>query len=231
MGDRVDAAAEFRGDAAFPARPDGRAETVRTNEGNVRAGYPAIRSGGDAVADEVVDAVGIAFLLLCDLQSQGAFDVPIDLNHIRDGNCHGVALLCVRTILAGHGAGALLIGNKAVHELPVRAAAGSILAEVQSVKNSLDTDRIKTVSILRHLIDGADQLIQQLKTVAHFFDVGHIFRRGTGGDLPTVEAEQHGGVVVIHAAGEQRAEKSEGQDQRRKDCRDDPAKPFPGLLI
>ena len=90
----------------------------------------------------------------------------------------------------------------------MRAAAGSILAEVQSVKNSLDTDRIKTVSTLRHLIDGADQLIQQLKAVAHFFDVGHIFRRGTGGDLPTVEAEQHGGVVVIHAAGEQRAEKS-----------------------
>ena len=213
MGDWVDAVAEFRGDAAFPSRPDGRTEAVRADEGNVRAGYPAIRSGGDAVADEVVDAVGIAFLLLCDFQPQGAFDVPIDLCHIRDGNRHGVALLDVRTVLTGHGAGALLIGDKAVHELPVCAAAGGILAEVQSVKNSLNADRVKIVSILRHLVDGADQLIQQLKAVAHFFDVGHIFRRGTGGDLPTVEAEQHGGVVVIHAAGEQRAEKSEGQDQ------------------
>ena len=213
MGDRVDAAAEFRGDAAFPARPDGGAEAVRTNEGNVRAGYPAIRSGGDAVADEVVDAVGIACLLLCDLQSQGAFDVPIDLCHIRDGNRHGVALLRIRTILASHGAGTLLIGDKAIHELPVCTAAGRILAEVQGIKNSLDADLVKALSILRHLIDGADQLIQQLKAVAHFFDVGHIFRRGTGRDLPTAEAEQHGGVVVIHAAGEQRAEKSEGQDQ------------------
>ena len=68
VGDRVDAAAEFRGDAAFPARPDGGAETIRANEGNIRAGYPAIRSGSDAVADEVVDAVGIAFLLLRDFQ-------------------------------------------------------------------------------------------------------------------------------------------------------------------
>ena len=213
MGDRVDAVAEFRGDAAFPARSNGGAEAVRANEGNVRAEYPAIRSGGDAVADEIIDAVGIAFLLLCDLLSQGAFDVPIDLCHIRDGNRHGVALLRVRTILTGHGAGALLIGDKAVNELPVRAAAGRILAEVQGIKNSLDADLVKALSILRHLIDGADQLIQQLKAVAHFFDVGNIFRRGTGGDLPTVEAEQHGGVVVIHAAGEQRAEKSEGQDQ------------------
>ena len=213
VGDRVDAVAEFRGDAAFPARSNGGAEAVRANEGNVRAEYPAIRSGGDAVADEIIDAVGIAFLLLCDLLSQGAFDVPIDLCHIRDGNRHGVALLRVRTILTGHGAGALLIGDKAVHELSVCTAAGRILAEVQGIKNSLDADLVKALSILRHLIDGADQLIQQLKAVAHFFDVGHIFRRGTGGDLPTVEAEQHGGVVVIHAAGEQRAEKSEGQDQ------------------
>ena len=77
VGDRVDAVAEFRGDAAFPSSPDGGAEAVRTNEGNARAGYPAICSGGDAVADEVVDAVGIAFLLLCDLHVQDDFDVPI----------------------------------------------------------------------------------------------------------------------------------------------------------
>ena len=65
--DRIDAVSEFRGDTALPAGANGGAETVRANKRHIRAGYPALRTSGNAIARQIVHTVGVGLLLLGDL--------------------------------------------------------------------------------------------------------------------------------------------------------------------
>ena len=142
------------------------------------------------------------------------FNIAVDLHHIRDGNRHGVALLGFRPVLGGDGAGAFLVGHKAVHELLMRSPARRVLSKENGVENSLDADTVKAVAALRHVIDGGDGIVQQREAAAHIFDVGDIFRRRFVWNIAAVEAEQDGGVVMLRATGEQRTDQRQRQDQR-----------------
>ena len=142
------------------------------------------------------------------------FNIAVDLRHIRNGNRHGVALLGFRPVLIGDGAGAFLVGHKAVHELSVRSTARCVLSKENGIENSLDADTVKAVAILRHVIDGINGAVQQREAAAHVLNVGDIFRRRFVRNIAAVEAEQDGGIVVICAAGEQRADQRQRQDQR-----------------
>ena len=66
-GDGIDAVAEFRGDTALPAGADGRTETVRADKRHIRAGNPALRTSGNAIARQIVHTVGVGLLLLGEL--------------------------------------------------------------------------------------------------------------------------------------------------------------------
>ena len=145
---------------------------------------------------------------------KSVFNIAVDLHHVHNGNRHGVALLGFRPILIGDGAGAFLVGHKAVRELSVRSAAGGVLPKIQSIENSLDADTVKAVAALRHVIDGGDGVVQQREAAAHIFDVGNIFRRCFVWDRSAVEAQQNGGIVMLRTAGEQRADQRQRQDQR-----------------
>ena len=134
--------------------------------------------------------------------------------YVCNGNRHRVALLGFRPILAGNGAGALLVGHKAVHKLPMRSPARRVLSKENGVENSLDADTVKAVAILRHVIDGINGAVQQREAAAHIFDVGDIFRRCFARNVAAVEAEQNSGIVMLRAAGEQRADQRQRQDQR-----------------
>ena len=142
------------------------------------------------------------------------FNIAVDLHHIRDGNRHGVALLGFRPVLGGDGAGAFLVGHKAVHKLSVRSAAGGVLSKENGVENSLDADTVKAVVVLRHVIDGGNGAVQQREAAAHIFDVSDIFRRRFARNVAAVEAEQNSRIVMLRAAGEQRADQRQRQDQR-----------------
>lgn len=96
--------------------------------------------------------------------------------YVRNGNRHRVALLGFRPILAGNGAGALLVGHKAVHELSVRSAAGGVLSKENGIENSLDADTVKAVAILRHVIDGINGAVQQREAAAHSLNTQKSYR-------------------------------------------------------
>ena len=139
-GEGVSAVAEFRGDHAAPVLSDGGAEPVRPDEGHIRPSEPGAASCG-AVADQVIDAVRIALLLVGDRHTHGGGDILPDGTQIFNGNGGGVVLLCFDwRIAALHRdcPGALLIGDEAVHE--VLSVSMAFCAEVQSmpeVKNKL----------------------------------------------------------------------------------------------
>ena len=145
---------------------------------------------------------------------KSVFNIAVDLHHVHNGNRHGVALLGFRPILIGDGAGAFLVGHKAVRELSVRSAAGGVLPKIQSIENSLDADIVKAAVTLCHVIDGSDGIVQQREAAAHIFNVSNIFRRRFAQNVAAVEAQQNGGIVMLRAAGEQRADQRQRQNQR-----------------
>ena len=142
------------------------------------------------------------------------FKIAVHGGYVRNRNCHGVALLGFRSILIGDGAGALLVGHEAVHELSVRSVAGGVLSKENGIENSLDADTVKAAVTLYHVINGGDGIVQQREAAAHIFNVSNIFRRCFVWDRSAVETEQDGRVVMLRTAGEQRADQRQRQDQR-----------------
>ena len=213
-GDGIDAVAEFRGDTALPAGANGGAETVRANKRHIRAGYPALRTSGNAIARQIVHTVGVGLLLRRYFQVKHDFKIAVHGGYVRNGYRHGVAFIGFRPILGGDGVGAFLVGHKAVHELSVRSAAGGVLSKENGIENSLDADTVKAAVTLYHVINGGDGIVQQREAAAHIFDVSNIFRRRFARNVAAVEAQQNGGIVMLRAAGEQGADQRQRQDQR-----------------
>ena len=213
-GDGIDAVTEFRGDTALPAGANGGAETVRANVRRIRAWYPALRTSGYAIADEVVDTVGVGLLLRRYFQAKHVFKIAVHGGYVRDRNRHGVALLGFRPILGGDGAGAFLVGHKAVHKLLMRSPARRVLSKENGIENSLDADTVKAAVTLCHVIDGINGIVQQREAAAHIFNVGDIFGRCFVWDRSAVETEQDSRVVMLRTAGEQGADQRQRQDQR-----------------
>ena len=158
------------------------------------------------------------------------FNITVHGGYVRDGNRHGVAFLGFRPVLGGDGAGAFLVGHEAIHELLMRSLARRVLSKENGVENSLDADTVKAVAILRHAIDDGNGVVQQCEAAAHIINVGDIFGRCFARNISTMKAQQNGGVVMLRAAGEQRADQRQRQNQRRTDRRHDPAQLSPGIL-
>ena len=95
----------------------------------------------------------------------------------------------------------------------MRSLAWCVLSKENGVENGLDADTVKAVAILRHVIDGGDGVVQQCEAAAHIFNVSNIFRRRFARNISTMKAQQNGGVVMLRAAGEQRADQRQRQDQ------------------
>ena len=142
------------------------------------------------------------------------FKIAVHGGYVRNGYRHGVAFIGFRPVLIGDGAGALLVGHKAVHKLSVRSAAGGVLPKENGIENSLDADTVKAAVTLCHVIDGINGAVQQREAAAHIFNVSNIFRRRFARNVAAVEAQQNGGIVMLRAAGEQRADQRQRQDQR-----------------
>ena len=96
----------------------------------------------------------------------------------------------------------------------MRSPARRVLSKENGVENSLDADTVKAVAVLRHVIDGINGAVQQCEAAAHIFNVGDIFGRCFVWNRSAVKTEQDGRVVMLRAAGEQRADQRQRQDQR-----------------
>ena len=69
--------------------------------------------------------------------------------------------------------------------------------EIQSTKNGLDAGIVKAFSIFALTIDLRDHFVQLVKAVPHILDVSLVLRRGAGGNGAAVEAQLHGGHIVL----------------------------------
>ena len=88
-------------------------------------------------------------------------------------------------------------------------------AEVQSIKNRLDADVVKTVSFFCILVDGSDGSVQLTEAGTHSLNAGPVLLRGIrrdGGGI--IKAQLHGGDIVIRGSGTQGTEKGDEQDER-----------------
>ena len=72
----------------------------------------------------------------------------------------------------------------------------------------------KAVVAFHHVMNGGNGIVQQRKAAAHIFNVSDIFGRCFVRDRSAVETEQDGRVVMLRAAGEQRADQRQRQNQR-----------------
>ena len=204
-GEGVAAVAKLRGDHVPPALSDGGAEAVRPDEGHIRTGEAAAASRR-TVSDQVVDTVSVALLFGGGRHTHGGDVLPNGVQ-VFNGNGCGVVLLRLSgrvAALYGDGAGALLVGDEAVRKgLCVSVRFG---AEVQSIKNRLDADVVKTVSFFCILVDGGDGSVQLTETGAHGLNADPIFLRSIRWDGDgIVEAQLYGGDVVLRGARAQRA--------------------------
>ena len=95
----------------------------------------------------------------------------------------------------------------------MRSAARCVLSKENGIENSLDADTVKATFTLYHVINGGDGVVQQRKAAAHIFDVSNIFRRRFARNISTMKAQQNSGIVMFRAAGEQRADQRQRQDQ------------------
>ena len=145
---------------------------------------------------------------------KSVFNIAVHGGYVCNGNRYGVALLGFRPVLGGDGAGTFLVGDKAVHELLMRSLARRVLSKENGVENSLDANTVKAVAVLRHVIDGINGAVQQREAAAHIFDVGDISRWCFVWERSAVETQQNSGIVMLRAAGEQRADQRQRQDQR-----------------
>ena len=148
-------------------------------------------------------------LIIGGLCAQHGVDVLVDLCQILDRYCHGIGFffLCGSSIFIryDYGAGALLIGDEAVRKRPAVLAAGTFRAEVQSIKDGLDTDTVKAIFILCLCVDFSDGSIQQSETGLHLSDIGTVLVREFRRNRPAVEAQLHHREVVGGGARTQRA--------------------------
>ena len=79
-------------------------------------------------------------------------------------------------------------------------------AEVQSIKNSLDTNIVQADSFLHILLNSGDGSIQLSKAGAHGLDVLTVLLRDIRWDSNgIVKAQFHSGDIVFSGAGAQRA--------------------------
>ena len=232
-GDRVDTVTKLGGDHAPPVLPDGGAEAVRPDERHIsplEAASPRI-----AVADEAVDALRVAPLVLCGLHTHGGTDILIDHLQILNGHghCIGFFLLCDGPVLMFHGdgPGPLLVGDKAAHKLLAVLLAGAVCAEVQSIKKGLDADLVKAVFSFCQFIDIFNGSIQEIEARAHLLNVGPVLIRGLRRDLAAVKAQLHNGEVVAGGTRTQSAQKGNQQDHWRENRRQHPTDFLSGVFI
>ena len=232
--DRVNTVAKLRGDHTPPVLPNRRAEAVRPDERHISP-LEAAASPRIAVADEAVDALRVAPLVLCDLHAHGGVEILIDRLQILNGHGHrvGFFLLCVGPVLMFHGdsPGALLIGDEAVREFPAVLLAGAVRAEVQSIKKGLDADLVKAVFSFCQFIDIFNGSIQEIEARAHLLNVGPVLIRGLRRDRAAVKAQLHNGEVVAGGTRTQSAQKGNQQDHWRENRRQHPTDFLSGVFI
>ena len=198
----VAAIPELRGDHGLPICSDRRTETVHTNEGDIGPREPAAAfPAGAAIKDEMIDAVGVCLMVRSDLDSYGMADPLINFSQVFNRNGHHVGFCGLHLIAffvgGGNRSGSLLIIHETVRKLMDAICIWLFCGEIQSIKNGLDAGIVKAFSIFALAIDLHDHFVQLVKAVPHILDVSPVLRRGAGGNGAAVEAQLHGGHIVL----------------------------------
>ena len=170
-----------------------------------------------------------------DLDPHGIADPLINFGQVFNGNGHHVGFcglhLIAFLVSGGDCPGPLLIVYKTVRKRMDAICIWLFCGEIQSIKNGLDAGIVKAFPIFALIIDLCDHFVQLGKAVPHILNVSPVFRCGAGGNVSAVEAQLHGGHIVLRGTGKDGTEQNHQHDQRGKDSHNDPANLFAGLLI
>ena len=123
------------------------------------------------------------------------------------------------------------VGHKAVHKGLEPHLVRLLGAEIQNIKNGLDPVGVKAFPIFQQAVDLLHHAVQHTKTFPHLQNKLPVLRGGAGGDGPAVEAQLHGGHVVLRSGGEYRADQGHDQDDGGKDGHQHPADLLPSALV
>ena len=152
----------------------------------------------------------------------------------RNRNSDGV-FFCTgdRTILALHfyRAGTGFPSVEALYKAVCCPSAESIVAKAESIKNSLDSDRVKAVSTFRPHIDGSDRRIQKRKSGAHILNVRTECHRHLGRIAHAIESCSYRLVVVIRTSGANGAQECDEYNDWRENCDQRPSHAFAQLFV
>ena len=98
-------------------------------------------------------------------------------------------------------------------------------------KNGLDAGIVKAFSVFTLAVYLRNDFIYLGKAVPHLLNISPVFRRSADGNGAAVEAQLHGGHIVLRGPGEDGTEQDHQHDQRGENGHDDPAHLFAGFLI
>ena len=178
--------------------------------------------------------VDVALVILRDRPAELCFQIGIRLVQ-RDWHCCRVFLLCGRDravlVLYLHGTGAGFGGIEALHKSVCRTCGGCVLPKAESIKNGLDSDRVKAVAAVHLPIGRGHRRIQKRKGCAHLLDVIPELCRDFGRVTAPIEGCGYRLVVVVSAACCQRADDGDDEDEGRQHGHQHPANTLAELIV
>ena len=184
--------------------------------------------------DHGVDVVDVALVILCDGPAELRLQIGVCLIQ-RDRNDCRVFFLsggdCAVLVLYLHGAGSCFGGVEALHESVCRTCGGCILPRAESIKNGLDSYRVKAVAAVHLPVGRGHRRIQKRKGCAHLLDVMPELCRDFRGVTAPIEGCGYCLVIMVSAACCQRADDGYDEDEGRQHCHQYPANAFTEFFV
>ena len=136
-----------------------------------------------------------------DLDSNGMADPLINFSQVFNRNGHHVGFCGLHLIAffvgGGNRSGSLLIIHETVRKLMDAICIWLFCGEIQSIKNGLDAGIVKAFSVLTLAVYLRNHFVYLGKAVPHLLNITPVFRRSAGGNGAAVEAQLHGGHIVL----------------------------------
>ena len=123
------------------------------------------------------------------------------------------------------------VGHKAVHKRLQSHLVRLLGAEIQNIKNGLDPICVKAFPIFQQAVDLLHHAVQRAETLPHLQHILPVLRGDFTGDGPAVEAQLHGGNILLGGGGEDRTDQGHDHNDGGKDGHQYPADLLPSSLV
>ena len=123
------------------------------------------------------------------------------------------------------------VGHKAVHKRLQSHLVRLLGAEIQNIKNGLDPICVKAFPIFQQAVDLLHHAVQRAETLPHLQHILPVLRGDFTGDGPAVEAQLHGGNILLGGGGEDGTDQGHDHNDGGKDGHQYPADLLPNALV